>query len=529
VNENISVLITDPIEQGCADILSAEGFKVDTKLGLSEEDLCREIKTYTVLIVRSGTQVTRKIIQHADNLRFIGRAGTGVDNIDVEAATRRGIIVINTPGGNTISTAEHAISLLLALTRNIPQAYTSLREGKWDRKSFKGSELYGKTLGIIGVGKIGKEVGLRLQSFGMHVIAYDPLVSADVMAKHNFESVSIDELLRRADYITVHTPINDQTRGIIGEEAFKKCKKGVRLVNCARGGIIDEKALLPALENGVVAGVALDVFETEPPGESPLLKHPRVIATPHLGASTVEAQEKVALQIAHQLADALKQRSMVGAVNISAALFSVREDHKPFVDLADRLGRIAGQLMDGKLKSVTFSTKGESLQTSYDILKSVALRGILSSQLTEPINEVNAAYFARELGIAVNERRDDSTGVYTQSLTLIFETDHGSRSLSGTVFGSGVIRLVDVDGFPVEVNPEGYLLFYWNIDRPGMLAAVGSILAKSDINIAGLSLGRTAAGEKALTVVHIDSDIPVDVLGEIGKIEGVLNPKVVRI
>jgi D-3-phosphoglycerate dehydrogenase / 2-oxoglutarate reductase len=529
VKDNISVLITDPIEQGCADILSAEGFKVDTKLGLSEEDLCREIKPYSVLIVRSGTQVTRRVIESADNLKIIGRAGTGVDNIDVDAATRRGVIVMNTPGGNTISTAEHTVSLLLALARNIPQAYTSLQAGKWDRKTYKGNELFGKTLGIVGFGKIGKEVGLRLKSFGMHVVAYDPLVSADAMAKHNFESVSIDELLRRSDYITVHTPLNDETRGIIGEEAFTKCKKGVRVVNCARGGIIDEQALLTALQAGNVAGAALDVFETEPPAENPLLKHPRVIATPHLGASTVEAQEKVALQIAHQLADALKQRSMVGAVNISAALFSVREDHKPFVDLADRLGKIAGQLMDGKLQTITFSTRGESLQVSYDVLKSVALRGILSSRLSEPVNEVNAAYFARELGIAVNERRDDASGLYTHLLTLDYATDRNSRTISGTVFGSGVLRLVNVDGFPVEVNPEGYLLFYWNIDRPGMLAAVGTILAKSNINIAGLSLGRTAAGEKALTIVHIDSDIPQDVIVEIGKISGVMDPKVVRI
>ncbi len=529
MNDKISILITDPIEQGCSDILISEGFVVDRKTGLTEEQLCGEIAPYHVLIVRSGTQVTRKIIEQARNLRIIGRAGTGVDNIDLDAATRRGIIVMNTPGGNTISTAEHAISLLLSLARKIPPAWQSLREGKWDKKSFKGSEVYGKTLGIIGLGKIGKEVGIRLQAFGMTVIAYDPLVSADVLAKYNFESVSIDELLRRSDYITVHTPLNDETRGILGEAAFRKCKKGVRVVNCARGGIIDENALLKALDEGIVAGAALDVFESEPPGDHPLVMHPLVVATPHLGASTVEAQEKVAVQIAHQIADALHERAMVGAVNISAAMFSIREDHKPFVDLADRLGKIAGQLMDGKLKSITFSTGGESLQSSYEILKSVALRGLLSARLSEPVNEVNASYFAREMGIGINERRDDSTGNYTHLITLEFETDKGKRKLTGSVFGSDVVRLVRVDGFHVEVKPEGHMLFYWNIDRPGMLAAVGSVLAKADINIAGLSLGRTAIGEKALTIVNVDSDISPDVLAEISRIDGVLEPKVVKV
>jgi D-3-phosphoglycerate dehydrogenase / 2-oxoglutarate reductase len=530
VNTNqISVLISDPIEEACSDILIEEGFPVDRKTGLSEDELCEVIKDYSVLIVRSSTQVTKKVIEHGAKLKIIGRAGTGVDNIDIDAATRRGVIVMNTPGGNTVSTAEHAISLLMSMARNIPQAWASLRGGKWDRKTYRGVELYGKTLGIVGLGKVGREVASRLQAFGMKVVAYDPLVSDDVIAKLNVESVSIEELLRRSDYITIHTPLTDDTRNLFNEETLKLCRRGVRIVNCARGGIIDENALAAALDSGQVAAAALDVFEKEPPGDNPLVQHPKVVATPHLGASTVEAQEKVAIQIAHQIADALKERSLIGAVNISAAQFSVREDHKPFLMLSERLGSIAGQLMDGKLKSVTFAMGGEGLLSSFDVMKSAMLQGILSPRLDQPINDVNAPYFAKEMGISVNERKDESTGNYNQLITVEYKTDTETRMLSGTVFGSNSIRLVRIDKFRVEIEPSGYMLFYWNIDRPGMLAAVGAALAKADINIAGLSLGRTAQGEKALTIINLDSNVPPEVLKDIAAIDGVLEPKVVRL
>ncbi len=351
MNNNYKVLITDPVDNSCVDILKNEGFTVDMQTGLNEAQVSELIPDYHILIVRSGTQVTEKIIECGIELKIIGRAGTGVDNIDVNAATRKGVIVMNTPGGNTISTAEHAISLLMALARNVPQACASLREGVWDRKTYRGVELVGKTIGIIGIGKVGKEVAVRLQGFGMNVLGFDPLVADDVIAKLNIESVSFEELLRRSDYITLHTPLTDDTRNLFNTQTFQKCKRGVRLVNCARGGIINESELLEALNEGHVEGAALDVFEKEPPPpDHPLLKHPKVVVTPHLGASTVEAQEKVAVQIAHQIADALKERSLIGAVNISAAQFSIREDHKPYLDLAERLGRIAGQIMEGKLK-----------------------------------------------------------------------------------------------------------------------------------------------------------------------------------
>lgn len=530
MNNNYKVLITDPVDNSCVDILKNEGFTVDMQTGLNEAQVSELIPDYHILIVRSGTQVTEKIIECGIELKIIGRAGTGVDNIDVNAATRKGVIVMNTPGGNTISTAEHAISLLMALARNVPQACASLREGVWDRKTYRGVELVGKTIGIIGIGKVGKEVAVRLQGFGMNVLGFDPLVADDVIAKLNIESVSFEELLRRSDYITLHTPLTDDTRNLFNTQTFQKCKRGVRLVNCARGGIINESELLEALNEGHVEGAALDVFEKEPPPpDHPLLKHPKVVVTPHLGASTVEAQEKVAVQIAHQIADALKERSLIGAVNISAAQFSIREDHKPYLDLAERLGRIAGQIMEGKLKSITFTAGGEGLYGSFDILKSAVLRGVLSPRLDHPVNDVNAPYFARELGIGLSDRKDDYTGNYSQLIAVEYMTDKEKRKIYGTVFGMNAIRIIQVDDYRVEIEPTGAMLFYWNIDRPGMLASVGSALAKANINIAGLSLGRKAIGAEALTIIDLDNDVPHSVINEIAGIDGVINPKLVKV
>jgi len=530
VNTNFKVLITDPVDDACVDVIKEEGFTVEKKTGLDEDQIIEIIGDYHVLIVRSGTQVTQKIIDRADNLKIIGRAGTGVDNIDIDAATRRGIIVMNTPGGNTVSTAEHAISMLMAMARNIPQACASLRKGEWDRKIYRGVELYGKTIGIVGLGKVGKEVATRLQGFDMKVIGYDPLVSDDAISKLNIEAVSIEEILRRSDYITLHTPLTDNTRGLLNSETLQQCKRGVRIINCARGGIVDEGALLDSLNSGQVGGAALDVFEHEPPpADYELLQHPKVVVTPHLGASTVEAQEKVAIQIAHQIADALKERSLVGAVNASAAQFSIREDHKPYLLLAERMGRIVGQLVEGKLKSITFATGGNGLHSSFDILKSAMLRGVLSPRLDYPVNDVNAPYFARELGIGLSDRKDDATGNYSQLITVEYETEKEKRKIMGTVFGAHAIRIVQMDDYRVEIEPSGYMLFYWNIDRPGMLASVGSVLANAGINIAGLSLGRKAIGSEALTIIDLDNEVPASVVDEIAKIDGVINPRLVKV
>jgi D-3-phosphoglycerate dehydrogenase len=527
----MKILITDPIEESCVNILKDEGFEVDLKPGLSRDEIKKVINDYVALIVRSGTKVTSDIINEARNLKIIGRAGAGVDNIDVEAATRRGIIVMNTPGGNTISTAEHTMSLILALARNIPQANNDLKAGNWERRKFIGVELYGKTIGIIGLGRIGREVAIRCKAFGMNVIGYDPVLSSEVALKLGVELVSnLDEIYRRSDFITVHVPLNDETRGMIGREELAKCKRGVRIINCARGGIIDEMALLEAIESGQVAGAALDVFSEEPPPKDhPLIKHPKVIVTPHLGAATEEAQEKVAIQIAHQIADALKGRAIVGAVNAEILQLAMNEEIKPYLLLAEKIGLLHAQLLKGKLLSIRASFTGDVLKNSSQILTSAFLKGLLNYLMSEPINYINAPVLAKEMGLNISEKTGESWGNYTYLLSFEVKTDKETRSISGTCFGNSDVRIVGMDEFHFEFKPEGILLVYSNIDRPGMLAAVSSILARSNINIAGLSLGRYGIGQRALTVMSVDNEIPQEVLKEISSVDGIFDVRVVKL
>lgn len=525
----MKILICDPIEQRCVDILSGEGFAVDLRPGLTPDQLEAVIGDYDALIVRSTTRVTADILRYADRLKVVGRPGAGVDNIDVEAATRKGIIVMNTPGGNTISTAEHTVSLLLALARNIPQAHMSLKQGTWERKTFIGTELFGKTIGIIGLGKVGREVAHRCLSFGMIVVGYDPVLSIEVALKLGIELAGVEDVLRRSDFITVHTPLTEDTRNLLNEQTIGKCKKGVRIINCARGGIVNEEALLRALESGHVAGAALDVFVEEPPTNHRLIRHEKLVVTPHLGAWTEEAQEKVAILIAEQLADVLKGRGFAGVVNAVSIQQAMKEEIRPYVTLSEKLGSLVAQLMKGKLRSLTLTYGGELLQQAAEILRAATLKGILGHLLSEPVNYVNAPMLARELGLTVSEKKEHDGGNYTHLLKAEYETDRERRKFWGTVFGSSTVRLVNIDGFHFEVRPEGNLLFYSNIDRPGMLAKVGSVLAKANINIAGVALGRNVAGERALTVMNVDSDIPETVIRRIASIEGVSEAKLVRL
>lgn len=525
----VKILISDQLEQSCIDIFTNEGIEVDNKPGLPADDLKKIIGDYEGLVVRSATKVTAEVLANAAKLKIIGRAGTGVDNIDVSAATRKGILVMNTPGGNTISAAEHTVSMLLAMARNIPQAHGSLAGGKWDRKKYTGVEVFEKTLGVVGLGKIGREVAGRCQAFGMNVIGYDPVLAPDVAAKLNIELVSLDELYRRSDFITVHTPLTKETKGLLNDATLAKCKKGVRIVNCARGGIIDEVSLVRALQSGHVGGAALDVFEEEPPKNTDLIRHEKVVVTPHLGASTEEAQEKVAIQIAHQIADALKGRGYVGLVNGAALQLTMNEEVKPYALLAEKLGSVAAQLSIGKLKNLSIATSGDLLSSSMELIKAGVLKGLLSNVLPEPVNFVNAPFHAAEMGLTVTEQRDGASGNYTNLLQLRFTDDAGEREVAGTVFSSSTIRLVRVDGFRFELNPEGHLLVYNNIDKPGMLARVGTILAAHNVNIAGVSLGRTAAGERALTVMNIDSAIPPAALDALNSDAGISNLKVVTL
>jgi D-3-phosphoglycerate dehydrogenase len=525
----MKILISDSVEQGCIEILRSESFDVDNRPGLSTEELKQVIAAYDGLVVRSSTKVTGDIIALATKLKVIGRAGTGVDNIDVPSATRRGILVMNTPGGNTISAAEHTVSMLMSLARNIPQAHQSIAKGEWERKRFTGTEVFEKTLGVIGLGRIGREVALRCHGLGMTVIGYDPVIAPEAAAKIDIELVPLEEIFRRSDFITVHTPLTSDTKGLLNDATLARCKKGVRLINCARGGIIDEGALLRALESGRVAGAALDVFEVEPPKANPLLKHSRVIATPHLGASTDEAQEKVALQIAHQIADALKGRSFAGVVNSAVMQQTLREEVRPLVVLAEKMGSMVAQMAEGKLKRLTVGAAGEQALTALDLLKAGVTKGVLSHVHPDPVNYISAPFLAAELGLVVNEERENEPENYGVLVRVRYETEKGTSEVAGTVFGRSGVRFVKIDGFRVEVNPEGLLLIYNNIDRPGMLAQVGTILARYQVNIGGVSLGRVEAGGNALTVMNIDGSVPSQGVTEMKGLGGVTNLRIVRL
>lgn len=525
----MKILVSDSLEQSLLDVLTQEGFEVDNKPGIPPGELKNVIGKYDALVVRSSTKVTAELIRLASNMKVIGRAGTGVDNIDVEAATRAGVLVMNTPGGNTISAAEHTVSMLLSLARNIPQAHMSLAKGEWDRKQFTGTEVFEKTLGVIGLGKIGREVAQRCQGLGMKTIGYDPVLSSDVAMKLNIEPVTLDELYRRSDFITVHTPLSAETKGLLNDTTLAQCKRGVRIINCARGGIVDEEALMRALDSGRVAGAALDVFVVEPPKNNPLISHKRVIATPHLGASTEEAQEKVALQIAHQVADALHGRGYSGLVNGAALQLSIKDEVKPFLTLAEKMGSLVAQLASGKIKHLTVVASGDLVVSSLELMKAGVLKGILSHVCPDPVNFVNAPVLASEMGLVVGEQRNSAGENFTNLLGLRYKTEKETKEVAGTVFGSSTIRLVKLDNFRFEVRPEGYLLVYNNIDKPGMLAKVGLILAKHNVNIAGVSLGRAAIGENALTVMNIDSDIPRGGMSELLAEEGLSNLKLVRL
>ncbi len=520
----MKILISDQLEQSCIDILTSEGFTVDNRPGLSAGDLLKTIEAYDALLVRSATKVTAEVIAAGKNLRVIGRAGTGVDNIDARAATRRGIIVMNTPGGNTVSAAEHTVSMMLSLARNIPQAHMSLHAGEWDRKRFTGTEVTGKTVGVIGLGKIGREVAARCKGLAMNVIGYDPVLSPDATAKLDIEAVSLDELYRRSDIISVHTPLTPETKGLLSDATLAKCKKGVRVINCARGGIVDEAALLRALESGHVAGAALDVFEVEPPKGNPLLTHARVVATPHLGASTEEAQEKVAVQIAHQVADALKGRGYFGVVNASVMNQMLNEEVRPYVLLAERLGSLLYQVSKGKVRRVAVSASGNVLGGSLELLTAGLLRGILTHTQPEPVNIVNAPFLAQELGLVVDEQAVGGGG--PNVLRARLESDQENHEVSGTVFEGLPPRLLSLDGFRFDLDPQGHLLIYSNVDRPGMLASTGAILAERGINIAGVSLGRLAVGGEALTIMNVDSPVPGDLLRRIEVLDGVSRVRV---
>jgi D-3-phosphoglycerate dehydrogenase len=526
---NTRVLISDSVDRACVDVLRDEQCDVQNSPGISLEELKHQIIGFDALIVRSGTRVTAEVIEAGSRLKIIGRAGTGVDNIDVGAATRRGILVLNTPGGNTVSAAEHTVSLLLCLARKIPQAHGSLIGGSWERKQFVGTEVHGKTLGVIGLGKIGRGVAARCRGLGMIVIGFDPVLSPAAASREGIEPVDLREIYRRSDFITVHTPLTGETRGLINAVTLSSCKRGVRVINCARGGIVDEAALLDALESGQAGGAALDVFEEEPPIANPLFGHPRVVVTPHLGASTEEAQEKVAIQIGHAVADALRGRSFTGVVNSSVMYMTLNEEVRPFLLLAERLGSLAAQLATGKLRAVTVGAAGDVPESSLELIKAGVLKGILSRTSTDPVNFISAPVLAAEKGLAVSEERGEAGGNYTNALRVRYETEGKPRELEGSVVGRSQIRLTMMDGYRFEVEPEGHLIIYSNVDKPGILARVGGILARYEVNIAGVSLGRSEEGGIALTLMNLDSGIPEEAMAELSGVEEATELKLVKL
>ncbi|MGE4357469.1 MAG: phosphoglycerate dehydrogenase [Candidatus Omnitrophota bacterium] len=527
----MKILVSDPLaEEGLKILREEKGFQVDVKLKQSEEAIKEIIGDYDALIVRSETKVTAGIIEKADRLKVIGRAGVGLDNVDVEAATKRGIIVMNAPEGNTISTAEHTMSMMLALSRNIPQADASLRKGEWNRKKFMGVELYRKTLGIIGLGRIGREVAKRAMSFGMKVIAYDPYLSFDKAKSLGIELVGWEDLLSKADYISFHIPLTEETKNMISENEFKIMKRGVRIINCARGGVIDEKALLKAIEEGIVAGAALDVFEKEPPGDHPLLKLDKVIATPHLGASTQEAQIGVSIDIAQQIKDVLLGRGVRNAVNFPCMETSLLELLKPYLNLAECLGSMHTQLTEGHIKEVKIKYVGE-FWNNVDIqpLTIAFIKGMLSPILQETVNFVNAPFIAKERGIKIDEIKTNEIEDFANVISSEVITDKKKNVITGALFANNSARIVKINEFYVEAIPQGVMLILNNWDKPGVVGNVGSVLGKNNINIAGMTFGREKPGGKAITVINVDSPVSESVLKQLKNTENILDVKLIKL
>ena len=518
------VLISDQLSPAAVQIFKDRGVDVDVKPGLSKDELKTIIGRYDGLAIRSATKVTPDVLAAATNLKVIGRAGIGVDNVDIPAATARGVIVMNTPHGNSITTAEHAIALMFALAREIPAANASTHAGNWEKNRFMGVELTGKTLGIIGCGNIGSIVAERAKGLRMKVAAFDPYLSPDRAAELGVDKVELDELLQRADIITLHTPLTDKTRNILDAKSLAKTKKGVRIINCARGGLIDENALKDALASGHVAGAALDVFETEPAKENALFGSDKVVATPHLGASTSEAQENVALQVAEQMSDYLLTGAITNAINMPSITADQATKMKPWITLAERLGAFAGQLTETAIKSVELVFEGHAADLNTRALTQAALAGLLKPALSD-VNMVNAPIVARERGIQVSEVRRTQHGAYEGYMMIKVTTERQTRDVAGTVFSNGVPRLIQVKGIDMESHFTPHMLYVTNEDKPGFIGKLGTLLGDAKVNIASFNLGRTAPGGDAIALVEVDGAVPETVLAEIRKVSVVKQAK----
>ncbi|XFA71816.1 phosphoglycerate dehydrogenase [Thermosynechococcaceae cyanobacterium Okahandja] len=524
------VLVSDPIEQVGLDLL-AQVAQVDVKVGLSSEELIKVIPEYDALMIRSGTKVTKEVIEAASQLKIIGRAGVGVDNVDVPAATRKGIMVVNSPEGNTIAAAEHTLAMMLSLARHIPDANASVKQGEWDRKRYTGVEIYKKTLGIIGLGKIGSHVATVARAMGMKLLAYDPYLSTERADQLGCRLVELDVLFAESDFITLHLPKTPETQHLINANTIAKMKPTARIINCARGGIINEADLVAALKAGKLAGAALDVFENEPlEADSPLRQlGMEAILTPHLGASTEEAQVNVAIDVAEQIRDVLLGLPARSAVNIPGLRPEVLEKLSPYMQLAETLGNLVGQLAGGRVEALEVRLQGELATNDSQPIVIAALKGLLSPALRERVNYVNAGLEAKERGIRVVETRDESQRDYAGSLTLIAKSSSESRSVSGALLGHSELRITSIDDFPISVLPTRYMLLTLHRDMPGIIGKIGSQLGSFNVNIASMQVGRKMVRGNAVMVISLDDPLPEGLLEEILKVPGIRDAYIVNL
>jgi D-3-phosphoglycerate dehydrogenase / 2-oxoglutarate reductase len=527
----MKLLVSDPLsEEGLKILQAVKEFQVDVKTDLKPDALKEIVGEYDALLVRSATKVTRDVIAAAGKLRVIGRAGVGLDNVDLEAATEKGIIVMNTPAGNTISTAEHTISMILALSRNIAQANASMKKGEWKRAKFMGVELYGKTLGIAGLGRIGTELAKRALSFGMKVMAFDPFLSKEVAEKLGVEVVELKELLEQSDYISFHTPLTEETRHMISTKEFAAMKKGVRVVNCARGGIIDEEALVAAIKEGKVAGAAMDVFEKEPlPPESELLKLDNVVTTPHLGASTEEAQVNVSIEVAEIVRDALLGRGIRNAANYPCLEAEACKILEPYINLAEKLGSFSAQLVDGRFEELNITYFGDITRYNLSPLTMALAKGALSPILKETVNFINAVSLAKQRGINIKEAKSSQEAEFVTMIQLKIKTDKEVKVIAGTLSANKQPRIVKIDNYYVEAAPVGNMVLIQNRDKPGIIGSLGTIFAKHGINIATMTFGREKQGGMATSVLNVDSPVSNEILDQIRKTENILSVKLIRL
>jgi D-3-phosphoglycerate dehydrogenase len=510
---SMKVLISDNLGEAGIQMFEEEpGFEVDVKTGLGADELKKIIGQYDALVIRSATKVTADLLEAAKNLKVVGRAGIGLDNVDIPAATKQGVLVMNTPTGNVITTAEHTIAMMMALTRNIPWGTSTLKDGKWEKKKLQGREIYNKILGIIGFGKIGSIVADRARGLKMRVIVHDPYISDEQIEKAGFEPVSIEDLYQRSDYITVHVPKLKDTIGLINKKAFDQMKDGVMIINCARGGIVDEADLNTALNSGKVAGAALDVFETEPPGVCPLFEIDRVICTPHLGASTLEAQTNVAVMVAEQIIAYLKDATVVNAVNVPPVSGDLIEKLNPYLTLADRMGCLLTQLSQGPIKEVVIEYAGDFEDLDLSPVTTAVLKGLMTPMIKDDVNFVNAQVLAKERGIKVTEAKITESEEYLNLVTVTAMSDEGKNKVAGTIFGRKNPRVVNINNFRLELEPVNRFILIHNHDKPGAIGGIGNLLGDHHINISRMRVGQEEGSDKTMIFLRTDTPIPEDVI-----------------